>query len=73
MVFNPDLTKQATEVVISCKNIKPVHPELTFNGIPIAREPFTKHLGVYLDSRLNFPKHMKGSVLKATKVLCLSP
>ena len=24
MVFNPDLTKQATEVVFSCKNKKPV-------------------------------------------------
>ena len=58
MVFNPDLTKQAIEVVFSCKNNKPDHPELTFNGIPIAREPFTKHLGVYLDSRLNFSKHI---------------
>ena len=51
IVFNPDLTKQAVEVVFSCKNIICLHPGLTFNGIPIARKPFTKHLGAYLDSR----------------------
>ena len=59
----------ADEVVFSCKNKKPVHPELTFNGTPIARESFTQHIGVYLDSRLNFSKHIKG---KATKRLSLS-
>ena len=57
MIFNPDITKQATEIIFSSKNQKPDHPELNFNGIPVAREPFTKHLGVHLDSRLNFSKH----------------
>ena len=71
MVFNPDLTKQAIEVIFSCKNKKPEHPPLTFNGIPVSREPFTKHLGVYLDSRLNFSKHIKEKVLIATKGLSL--
>ena len=47
MVFNPDITKQATEVIFSCKNKKPVHPDLRFNGVPVAMEPFTKHLGVF--------------------------
>ena len=61
MVFNPDITKQATEVIFSCKNRKPVHPDLNFNGVPVAREPFTKHVGVYLDSRLNFSKHKRTS------------
>ena len=28
MVFNPDITKQAIEVIFSCKNKKPDHPEL---------------------------------------------
>ena len=62
---NPDITKQAIEIIFSCKNKKTDHPELAFNGIPIAMEPFTKHLGVYLDSRLNFVKHIKEQVLKA--------
>ena len=55
MVFNPDITKQAVEVIFSVKKNKPGHPELTFNGVPVAREDHTKHLGVHLDSRLNFP------------------
>ena len=71
MVFNPDITKQAIEIIFSCKNKKTDHPELAFNGIPIAREPFTKHLGVYLDSRLNFVKHIKEQVLKAMKGVSL--
>ena len=36
------------------KNIKPDYPELLRDGILIARLPSTKHLGVYLDTRLNF-------------------
>ena len=71
MVFNPDISKQATEVIFSCKNIRPVHPELSFNNIPIAREAFTKHLGVYLDSRLKFSKHIKEKILKAMKGIAL--
>ena len=67
MVFNPDITKQATEIIFSCKNKKPYHPELIFNGIPIAREPYTKHLGVYLATILNFSKHIKEKVLTAMK------
>ena len=67
MVFNPDITKQAIEVIFSCKDKKTDHAELTFNGIPIARQPFTKHLGVYLDSRLNFSKHIKEKVAIAMK------
>ena len=31
MEFNPDVTKQATEIIFSCKKIKPNHPKLTFN------------------------------------------
>ena len=54
MVFNPDITKQAVEVIFSVKKKKPNHPDLEFNGIPVACEDHTKHLGVHLDSRLNF-------------------
>ena len=71
MTFNPDITKQAIEVIFSCKNQKPDHPEINFNGIPVAREPFTKHFGVYLDSRLNFSQHIKEQVLKAMKEVYL--
>ena len=71
MVFNPDITKQAIEVIFSCKKKSIDHPELVFNGIPVARKPFTKHLGVYLDSKLNFSKHIKEKVAKAMKGITL--
>ena len=71
MVFKPDITKQAVEVIFSVKKKKPSHPDLTFNGIPVAREDNTKHLGLYLDSRLNFSKHIAEAIRKATKGLSL--
>ena len=67
MVFNPDITKQAVEVIFSVKNKKPSHPELIFNGVPVARENCTKHFGVHLDSHLNFAKHNREAILKASK------
>ena len=71
MVFNPDITKQAVEVIFSVKKNKPNHPDLEFNGIPVAREDHTKHLGAHLDSRLNFSKHISEAIRKATKGLSL--
>ena len=67
MEFNPDITKQAIEVIFSYKYKKPLHPPLSFNGIPVKREVCTKHLGVYLDERLNFRKHISEKVKKANK------
>ena len=37
----------------------------------MARHDYTKHLGVYLDSGLDFSKHIRGSVLRALKGLRL--
>ena len=71
MTFNPDLTKQAIEVVFSAKKNKPEHPNLSLNDIPVAKKDDTKHLGVYLDSALNFSKHVREAVLKAHKGLSL--
>ena len=69
MVFNTDLTKQAVEVIFSVKTNKPFHPELSFNDIIVARKEFTNHLGLYLDERLSFAKHVRESIIKAKKVI----
>ena len=71
MVFNPDLSKQAVEVIFSCKRDKVEHPSLHFNGIPVARVPFTKHLGLFLDEKLSFIKHTKEKISKAMKGIAL--
>ena len=66
MEFNPDPTKQATEVLFLCKKSSPNHPQLIFNGIAVAKSNDHKHLGLILDSRLSFDKHhkMNAGILK---------
>ena len=71
MKFNPDVTKAAIEVIFSWKKNKPVHPPLLFNNIPVSRESHTKHLGLILDDRLTFKKHVEDKVKTANKGLGL--
>ena len=67
MSFNPDLNKQAQEVMFSRKMTKPSHPQVFFNDIPVSRVSFQKHLGIYLDEKLNFNHHIKEKMTKAMK------
>ena len=71
MSFNPDITKQAIEVIFSAVYSKGDHPPLVFNEVPVARQPHTKHLGVILDERLTFRRHIFEAIEKATKGLSL--
>ena len=73
MKFNPEIAKQAIEVVFSRKygKTKGVHPPLYFNDIPVARKPFTKHLGIILDEKLSFREHILEAIEKAKKGLSL--
>ena len=67
MEFNPDPTKQATEVLFSCKKCMPFHPQLAFNGAPVKTMNEQKHLGLILDSGLSFTKHLNEKITKAKK------
>ena len=58
MPFNPDPTKQATEVIFSRKFSKPLYPKLTFNMNPVSQTSNQKHLGMILDDKLNFNEHI---------------
>ena len=71
MKFNPDITKQAIEVIFSWKKKKPTHPALIFNNIPVSRERSTKHLGIVLDEHLSFKKHIEEKIKKCNKGLGL--
>ena len=46
MNFNPDLSKEAQEVIISRKTLKVSHPSITFNNATLARTACQKHLGL---------------------------
>ena len=67
MSFNPDLNKQAQEVIFSRKMTKSPHPQVFFNDISVSRVSFQKHLGIYPDEKLNFNHHIKEKMTKAMK------
>ena len=61
MQFNPNITKQATEIIFSRKKI-PIHPQHIFSGNSIVEVKDQKHLGLILVPGLTFSKHMKNLV-----------
>ena len=66
MCFNPDPTKQAEEILFSHKSNKPVHP-IYFNDIEVKKVSDHKHLGLILDSKLSFAKHISEKISTARK------
>ena len=69
MEFNPDPTKQATEILFSCKKSKPIHPPLIFNGSVVSKVEDQKHLGLILEPNLSFEKHIHEKMIKAKKII----
>ena len=69
MVFNPSITKQAVEVSFSNKRTPSTFEILDFNGIPVMQASDTKHLGMILDSKLDFKKHLAEKIGKANQGL----
>ena len=67
--FNPDPTKQANEVLFSCKKSIPNHPHIVLNGTVVAKMNEQKHLGFILDSKLSFEKHLNEKIIKAKKYI----
>ena len=67
MSFNPDPTKQAVEMLFSRKKIDQRHPPLFFNNRPVVPVNDHKHLGIILDCKLFFTKHICEKVAKSRK------
>ena len=65
--FNLDLSKQAQEVIFSCKSSRVDHQTVTFNNSSVAQTSCQKHLCLYLDEKLNFSHHIKEKISKACK------
>ena len=66
MIFNPDLSKQA-QVIFTRKTNKINHPTTTFNTITVAHTSYQKHLGLYLDEKLNFNHRINVKISKGNK------
>ena len=69
MSFNPDISKQAHEVIFPHKNLLTFHPLLTFNSIPVAQTNCQKHLGMQLDKKLNFDEHLSKVESKVNRTI----
>ena len=55
------------EVIFSTKRTKTFHPPLSMDNIEISRVNEHKHLGMILDSQLNFQSHTRAAILKARR------
>ena len=67
MKFYPDLNKQATELLLSCKKNSPNHRSLFFNESVVPKVKEQKHLGLTLDSKLYFDRYGNEKIIKAKK------
>ena len=67
MLFNPDPSKPAQEVLFSRKKKTQIHATISFNNIQVERASHHKHLGVLLDEKLNFKQHIDTTILKINK------
>ena len=64
------------EVIFSYERHKPNHPNLRLGNDATASKNEHKHLGLILDSKLDFQNHIKEAILKARRGIgmmkCLS-
>ena len=67
MSCNPNVSKQAEEVIFSKRAQKLFHPSVLFNNIPVQRSTVQMHLGVYLNEKVIFDTHITEKIGKASK------
>ena len=67
MLFNPDPSKPAQEVLFSRKKKAQSHPIISLNNIQVEKLSNQKHLGLILDEKLNFKHHIDSVISKINK------
>ena len=71
MSFIPDINKQEEKVIFSCKLQKSNHPSLMLNSTTVTQSEIQKHLGMFLDSKLNFKEHIQNVLSKVSRIIAL--
>ena len=66
MIFNPDPTKPAEKVIFTNRNLTS-YKTVSYSGVEVECVDYHKHLGLILDSKLNFTKHLDGKIAKANQ------
>ena len=69
--FNPDPSKQAQEVIFSRRLQNSIHPTSSFNNNTVTQTVTQKHLGMLLDTKLDFQGHLKSVLNKVNKTIGL--
>ena len=69
MNFNLDPSKQVQEVIFSRNLLKRNHNQVYFNHNSVKQIPSQKHLGMYLDTKLNFQEHLNNVLSKVNKTI----
>lgn len=69
MPFNSDAPRPVQDDIISTKIVKGSNPVLRFNKIPLQNSSFQKHLGLFLNDKLNFNIHLKEKMKLFSKVI----
>ena len=67
--FNPDPTKEAQEIIFSCKTAQKNHRGLMFNNIIVNVTTILKHLSMIFDPKLSFDEHLKSMLQKISKTV----
>ena len=63
MIFNPDPTKPAEEVIFTNRNLTLYDP-VSYSGVNVMQVDYHKHLGFILDSKMSYIKHIDGNIGK---------
>ena len=71
MDFNPDVNKQAQEVLFSWKMERNIHLPLVFNNNIVSQAKSQKYLGVTLDYKSIFEGRLLNTFNKVNKITCL--
>ena len=69
MLFNPDPSKHAIELCFSHKRDNVSYPSLVFNDNKVQLANSQKHLGLILDSKLDFNEHIDNKINKCNQVV----
>ena len=60
------LQKKPKRLLSHAKKSPSNHNDIYFNNMPLNRENTQKHLGLYLDTKLNFPEHKINEKIEKT-------
>ena len=71
MNCNPNPCKQAQKVIFSRKLQNTYHNAVYFKHNSVQQVLSQKHLGMYLDNKLNFQEHLNNALSTANKTIAL--